>query len=318
MIIVASSNGLIGVAEAMRVLRGGGSALDAVEAGIHLVEDNAADHGVSYGGWPNLVGEMELDASVMDGRTLQAGAVAAIKGYRHPISVARKVMETLPHVLLAGEGASRFAAEMGFPLEDILSDEARAGYLKIMGQHMSEEQLSALASGGDLCPWVQVTTDPDSSLGTVNFIGMDGNGDIANGVSTSGWAWKYPGRVGDSPLIGAGSYCDNRYGAACCTGMGEMSIRMGTARSLVLYMKMGMSLEEAGRTAMEDLRSLQGEYLSHMHIVALDRDGRPAGFTNDPGKTFVYMTDEMADPVEAPRTVVETPKRWGEADRLVG
>src|SRR5574342_747043 len=113
MLVIASSNGTVGIVEAMRVLRHGGSAVDAVEAGVRLVESNADDHTVGFGGLPNLLGEVELDASVMDGRTLQAGAVGAVKHYEHPISLARKVMEELPHVMLVGGGAERFAQEVG-------------------------------------------------------------------------------------------------------------------------------------------------------------------------------------------------------------
>src|SRR3954465_11545751 len=123
MIIIASSNGAIGMPAAWEILQSGGSALDAIEAATCLVEDNPDDHSVGYGGSPNLLGEVELDASIMDGTTLRAGAVGALRGYRHPISVARRVMEELPHVLLAGEGAARFADELGMPCEELLTPE---------------------------------------------------------------------------------------------------------------------------------------------------------------------------------------------------
>src|SRR3712207_4459709 len=122
MIVVASANGRVGIGRAMEVLRAGGSALDAVEAGTRLVEDNPEDHTVGYAGLPNLLGEVELDASIMDGRTLATGAVAALQGYANPISVARRVMTDLPHVLLAGAGAARFAGECGFQPTDLLTE----------------------------------------------------------------------------------------------------------------------------------------------------------------------------------------------------
>ena len=122
MIIIASSNGAIGMSAAWAILQSGGSALDAIEAATRLVEDNPDDHSVGYGGYPNLIGEVELDASIMDGATRRAGAVGALRGYRHPISVARRVMQELPHVMLAGAGAERFAAECGMPREDLLTD----------------------------------------------------------------------------------------------------------------------------------------------------------------------------------------------------
>ncbi len=308
MIVVASSNGKIGVSAAMEVLRGGGSAIDAVEAGIRLVESNPEDTTVGLGGIPNLLGQVELDASIMDGRTLAAGAVAAVRGYEHPISIARKVMEELPHVLLAGSGAERFAAEMGFQRRELLTEEAKQSWEKQMRKAMPEAVLANLERAADLRQWVKRIVELRRAGGTVNFLVRDAAslsaGNLCAGVSTSGQGWKYPGRVGDSPLIGAGNYADNRYGAAACTGLGEMAILAGTAHSVVLYLKMGLSLDEAGRQAMEDLHALADPYLGAMNIVALDRDGRHAAFSNREDRTYVYMTEEMDEPEELPRTVV--------------
>ena len=125
MIVAASANGVVGIKESMRVLKAGGSAIDAVEIGIRLVEANPDDHTVGYGGYPNLLGQVELDASIMDGRDLAVGAVGAMQGYKYAISVARKVMEKLPHVFLVGRGAERFAAEMGLERCELLTEEAR-------------------------------------------------------------------------------------------------------------------------------------------------------------------------------------------------
>ncbi len=234
MIVVASTNGNVGIDEAMRVLRAGGSAVDAVEAGIRLVEANPDDHTVGYGGYPNLVGQVELDAAIMDGRDLSAGAVGALQGYPYAISVARKVMDTLPHVFLVGEGAARFAAEMGFEHCALLTEEARETWARRLREDWPGEDLDRLTQRRDLSQWVSITTDPERAKGTVNFLAQDLHGNLCSGVSTSGWAWKYPGRIGDSPVIGAGLYADNRFGAAACTGMGEMAIRASTARSLVM------------------------------------------------------------------------------------
>lgn len=304
MIVVASRNGKVGIAESMRVLRLGGSALDAVEAGIKLVEDNVEDHSVGTGGLPNLLGEVELDASIMDGRTLSAGAVAALKDYPHPISIARRVMEEMPHVLLAGEGAARFAAELGYPRADLLTPETREQWRAWLTR-----SLPTAASPGQIAyqekirAWAKLATDPEKVGGTVNFIARDREGTIACGVSTSGWAWKYPGRVGDSPIIGAGNYCDNRYGAAACTGRGEMAIRAATAHSVVLYMKLRMPLEAALTEAMKDLWDLQDIYYGSMNIIAIDRDGNPAAASNEE-TTFIYQTDEMDEYVEQPRLLI--------------
>jgi len=311
MIVIASANGAVGLAKSMRVLKSGGSAVDAVEAGIRLVEANPEDHTVGYSGYPNILGQVELDAAIMNGRNLSAGAVGAVQGYKHPISIARKVMETLPHVFLAGPGAERFAAEMGFERTNLLTDKARDVWKKRLQADIPAEQLDQLAHLPDLYRWVELATDPERASGTVNFIAQDAHGDICAGVSTSGWAWKYPGRLGDSPVIGAGLYADNRYGAAGCTGMGEMALRAGTARSLIFYLKQGMPLAEAGRQAMLDLNDLGGRYLSVMNFILLDAQGRHAGFSNVQGRSYAYITPNMDQPVELPRTVVATKMRWG-------
>jgi len=306
MIIVASSNGKVGVSAAMGVLRNGGSAIDAVEAGIRLVESNPQDYTVGLGGLPNLLGEVELDASIMDGRTLAAGAVGALQGYEHPISIARKVMEELPHVLLVSSGAERFAAEMGFERRELLTEEAKETWEEQLHKAIPEAVLANLEEEPALRQWVKRVRESRRSGGTVNFLAQDAHGNICAGVSTSGQGWKYPGRVGDSPLIGAGNYADNRYGAAACTGLGEMAILAGTAHSVVLYLKMGLSLEEAGRQAMEDLHALAGLYPGGMNIVTLDKDGRHAAFSNREERTYIYMTGEMDEPEELPRVLVPT------------
>src|SRR5574337_484832 len=249
MLVVASANGRVGIEEAMRVLRDGGSAVDAVEAGIRLVESNPDDHTVGYSGLPNLVGEVELDASVMDGLTLRAGAVGAVKRYEHAISLARKVMEELPHVMLVGEGAERFAKEMGFPERNLLTPKAETIWREVFEGGVPSVYTERMEYLDSIRKFARLAADPERPNETVNFIAVDANGNLAAGVSTSGWAWKYPGRVGDSPVIGAGNYADNRYGAAACTGRGEMAMRLCTAHSVVTYLKMGMSLEAAGRAA---------------------------------------------------------------------
>ena len=311
MIIVASANGNVGMQAAMDVLKAGGSAIDAVEAGIRPVEANPEDKSVGYNGYPNLLGQPELDASIMNGRTLETGAVAALSNYTYPISVARRVMETLPHVLLVGEGANRFTTEMGFEQEGgMVSDEMAEIWETRLKKEMTDEQFASLPNRNDLHQWVRLTTDPRRTYGTTNMIVMDKHGDICSGVSTSGWAWKYPGRVGDSPIIGAGNYADNRYGAATCTGMGEMAIRASTAHSLVFYLKMGYDLHKACRQAMLDLNDLGGKYLSIMNFVAIDKDGNHAGYTTREGRTYVYQTPDMDSYEEVDRTVVNVTQTW--------
>jgi beta-aspartyl-peptidase (threonine type) len=303
--VIASANGNVGIVRAVEVLRNGGTAVDAVTEGIKLVEANPEDHTVGYSGLPNLLGEVELDASIMDGDGLRAGAVGALHGYQDAIELARKVMEDLPHVLIVGAGADQFAAEVGLPPTDLLTEAAReiwqarldgAAAVAPSGQHAYYERMRDVVK--------RMTSDPEKPKdhhGTVNFIARDRVGNIACGVSTSGWAWKYPGRLGDSPIIGAGNYADNRWGAAACTGRGEMAQRCCTAHSVVMFMRFGMGLEEAVRTAMLDLRALDDPYASEMNIIAMDRDGRYTAASTSLTKTFVAMTEEMDTYIEAPR-----------------
>lgn len=312
-IVIASANGAIGLAAAVDVLRQGGSALDAVITGARIVEANPDDHTVGYSGLPNLFGEVELDASVMDGRGLRAGSVGALKGYQDAADLARHVMDELPHVLIAGEGARRLAAEMGMEPRDLLTPESKA----IWQERLDKPETAPNGHQtylGKIREIVRDTaTDPEAAHGeevphgTVNFIARDREGDIACAVSTSGWAWKYPGRMGDSPVIGAGNYADNRWGAAACTGRGEMAQRCCTAHSVVTFMRFGMTLEEALTTAMKDLAHLDDPYKSEMNIVALDKDGNPAAASSNKDKTYVVMTEEMSAPEERPRLYIPVP-----------
>ena len=308
MIVVASSNGDVGIGAAMEILRAGGTALDAVEAATRLVEDNPDDHSVGYGGYPNLLGEVELDASIMDGNTLSAGTVGCLRGFRHPISVARQVMLELPHVMLVGEGAARFAREIGMVEENLLTPEAAEVYQQGITGSLPPEQQHWLQGGiqVNLSRLVRITADPERAAGTVNFIAQDSAGNIASAVSTSGWSWKYPGRLGDSPIIGAGNYADNRYGACACTGWGELAIRLGTARSVVLYQRMGYDVQQACRQAMEDLRAGVTEPAQAiMHLVALSPDGQPVGMSTTPDRSYIWMKPEMSEPVEELRMFID-------------
>ena len=312
-VMVASENGRYGLAEAMRLLRQGGSALDAVEVACRIVEDDPNDHSVGFGGIPNLMGEVELDASIMDGSTLMSGAVAAVRGYANPISLARRVMTELPHVLLVGRGAERFAAELG----QLPAVQTNEGGLEIWRQRFTERQVEP-GETPDLrgrarafCEPVRLrdrklATAKDDTLGTVNFLARDQQGNLASAVSTSGIAWKYPGRVGDSPIIGAGNYCDNRYGAVACTGMGELAIRAATARSVILYLKQKMTVEAAGLEALQDIHALAHEYDRRMNFVVLSPQGEHAGFTTNPGSQYLFMRADMDEPQLAARTPLHT------------
>ncbi len=295
-VIIASENGRGGAVAAMELLRRGGSAIDAAELAARITEDDPEEHSVGFSGLPNLLGQVELDASLMNGRTLETGAVAGVQEYGNVISLARAVMEELPHVLLVGRGAERFAGEMG----QKPADQRTFASLDYWRTRFTETGVEL--TGAELRHIVTRLTQPlhledRVPHGTVNYLVRDTHGDLASAVSTSGHAWKYPGRVGDSPIIGAGNYCDNRYGAVACTGSGELAIRVSTARSLILYLKMGMSLDAAGLECLAEIVQLNPRVGQYMNIVAMTPDGQHAGFSTVPGKHYLYYTGEMTEPV---------------------
>ena len=304
MIIIASENGDIGLKQGWEVLKNGGTAIEAVEACTWPVEDNPLDNSVGYGGYPNVLGQVELDASIMDGKHLRSGCVGAIKGFRHPISVARKVMEELHHVMLVGEGAEMYAREKGFSAENLLSPEAEQTWKDgLAGKFGPEWDKNGLANIKTLISQAsRLATDPQKVAGTVNFIAIDSHGNMASAVSTSGWAWKYPGRLGDSPIIGAGNYCDNRFGGAACTGLGEIAIRCGLAKTTVMNMRYGMSVDEAVLSAFEDMRvlGLPTDQVN-MNMVAMDASGRHTAMSTNANAKYAYIADGMTEPALVPR-----------------
>ena len=294
LLVVASGNGEAGMMTAMEALRHGGSAIDAVEAGIRVIESDPAESSVGLGGLPNVVGEVELDASIMDGSNLAAGCVGALAGFEHPISVARRVMELSPHTFLVGPGAARFALETGFSTAKLLTPVARRVWRDGLPDTLSAQGRRELPRRGELLPIVHRAVERIRQNGTVNFIARDGRGNLACGVSTSGWPWKYPGRLGDSPIIGAGNYVDNRYGAAACTGYGELVIRCGTAHSVVLYMRMGRSVRAACRNAIHDLAPLLAASGGAVNIVAVDREGIPFGVSSSATAGCYWVMSESS------------------------
>jgi beta-aspartyl-peptidase (threonine type) len=225
-------------------------------------------------------------------------------------------MTDLPHILLVGEGAARFAAECGIPRAATLTEAA----IRIWRERLAGV-IEPDSTPGDERYYAQMrellcsVLDPPLTTGTVNFIARDRDGNLATATSTSGWALKYPGRVADSAIIGAGNYCDNRYGAACCTGRGELAIRAATARSVILAMRYGRSLDDALAEAMEEVARLDDPYFSVVNILALDVDGNPAAVTNG-SATFIYMSDEMDDPIERPRRQVTAGRDPGAAGTM--
>ncbi len=240
-VVIASGNGERATARAMELIKQGADPLDAVIAGVNILENDPEELTVGYGGLPNEDGVVQLDASVMHGPTHNAGAVGALEGIKNPSLVAKLVMERTDHVLLVGKGAQDFARAHGFKVEDLLTEKARKIWL------YWKETLS------DRDDWFPPEDDEYSAVlrqyfdvhGTINCCAVDANGNLAGVTTTSGLAFKIPGRVGDSPIIGAGLYVDNEVGAAGSTGRGEANLKNLSSFMVVEYMRMGKSPTEA-------------------------------------------------------------------------
>jgi isoaspartyl peptidase/L-asparaginase-like protein (Ntn-hydrolase superfamily) len=298
--MIASEKGEVGLAAGIGLLRAGASALDAVEAAIRVVEADEDNHTVGVGGMPNLFGEVELDASIMDGATRQAGAVAAVTGFPHPISIARAVCERLPqHLLLVGAGAERFADEAGLERGPTLTDEARRRWREGLSAAGIEAAVARFGPGERAyrqraLERLASMPVPDGPWDTVNVLALDARGNLAVGVSTSGYPWKYPGRVSDSAIIGAGNYCDNAVGGAACTGRGELAIRGTTARSVLHALAAGADPAQACREALGQTLDLPDEFRTPLQALCLTPDGRHGGASTGPGATYSVMTAQDA------------------------
>jgi beta-aspartyl-peptidase (threonine type) len=310
-VIIGSERSEAGLPAAMEILRAGGSAIDAVEEALRHCEDNLADHYVGTGGLPNARGEVELDASMMIGSTRAFGAVAAVKGYPHPISVARAVLERLPqHSLLVGEGAELFAAECGFETADLLTDAALAEWRTALAADDSVEGENTTALPGDFAyrmaarELVKRFASHDGPWGTINVLALDASGELVAGVSTSGYPYKYPGRVGDSAVPGAGVYCDLRHGAAACTGRGELSMRAVGARMVVDGIAAGSDPESACAAMLAEAATLPDDFRAELRTLALTPDGRHGGAAGTPGSTYSVMTADDTEVRFVPRRVV--------------
>lgn len=316
-ISVSSANGLAAVNKAVAVMRAGGDTLDAVIAGVNIVELDPKDNSVGYGGLPNERGDVELDASVMHGPTRRAGAVASIRGVREPSKVARVVLERTDHILIVGQGARDFATAHGFEDVNLLTEESRIAWLRwketlspvdkwgpspyppAPASPAGQKKLSQTERGrasylladsyadGDarrreeLLAWAdEVAQRPPT--GTINCLALDAANDISGVTTTSGLAWKIPGRVGDSPLIGCGLYVDNDTGAAGSTGRGEEVIYINGARSVVEYMRRGVSPEQACLDALKLIAARYGNDLDKLkdidvNFYALNKRGEFGG-----------------------------------------
>lgn len=254
-VAVASANGLTAVGRAVTRMEAGLSAVEAAVEGVGLVEDDPDDVTVGYGGLPNAEGVVQLDACCMDGPTMRAGAVAALEGFRHPARVALEVMRRTTRVLLVGEGAARFARSLGFPEENLLTDRARKIWLYWKANMSDRDDWIANPSVTDDADvrWFIEKYGAVRPTGTINLCALDAGGQLGGATTTSGLFFKIPGRVGDSPIIGAGLYVDNEVGAAGSTGRGESVIQIAGAHTVVELMRAGKSPEAACLAALERL-----------------------------------------------------------------
>jgi N4-(beta-N-acetylglucosaminyl)-L-asparaginase len=321
--VISSANGIKGVKIAYDMIVGGADPLDAAIAGVNTVELDPTDQSVGLGGLPNADGVVQLDASVMHGPTKRAGAVAAIEDIATPSLVAKAVMDYTDHLMLVGAGARRFAIEMGFTPQNLLTEKSRQDWLrwranlnpgdawldrtddaKIAGPPRTSLRMPAFRQDGDVRDdhiFVDERGIPHT-YGTINMNALTASGDLGSVTTTSGMSWKIPGRVGDSPIIGAGQYCDNEVGAAGSTGRGEANIKVCGAFLAVELMRNGLSPEAALMKVMERviamterrLMSANGRPFFDLDFYAINKKGEFAGACCYEGSRFAVCDGQGA------------------------
>lgn len=261
-VISTWKHGMEANAAAWEVLSKGGNAIDAVEKGVMVTESDADNRSVGLGGLPDRDGRVTLDACIMNHES-DCGAVAYLQNIEHPISVARKVMEDTPHVMLVGDGAEAFALENGFEKKELLTPGAKETWEKWQA---SQEQKK---------PEIN-----HENHDTIGLLAMDEKGNISGACTTSGWAYKLPGRVGDSPIIGAGLFVDNEIGGACATGLGEAVIRIAGSHTVVELMRQGKSPNEACKEAVERiLKKHKNHDGLQVGFIAMNKQGEVGGYS---------------------------------------
>jgi len=269
-------HGLAANEVAWAILNQGGGALDAVEQGVRLTEADPAITTVGYGGFPDRKGKVTLDACIMSPAG-DCGSVAFLQDIKHPISVARKVMEETPHIMLVGDGAKMFALEQGFKAENLLTPEAEQAWKKWLAKNDPNAKQEINVENHD----------------TISMLAIDAAGDISGACTTSGAAWKLYGRVGDSPIIGASLYIDNEIGGACATGWGEAVIRICGSHLVVELMRQGHSPEEACRLAVERLIKRNPDYQEiQVGFLALNKAGEYGSYCIQPGFNFAVCDEQ--------------------------
>src|SRR5581483_7491385 len=281
---------------AWEILSSGGKALDAVEAGARIPEADLKNHSVGRAGYPDRDGHVTLDASIMDEHG-NCGAVACIEHIAHPISVARAVMERTPHVLLVGDGALQFALEQGFKREELLTPESRAAWQKWLKtakyQPVANSEVKTYGQGSGLG-----TPGGIHNHDTIGMLAIDAHGNISGACTTSGAAWKMRGRVGDSPVIGAGLYVDNEVGGATSTGMGEEVIRNVGSYGVVELMRGGMSPTAACKAIVERILKRKPETkMLQVGFLAINKKGEVGAWAIQKGFSYSLCDQSSQDRV---------------------
>lgn len=279
---IATWNNVGACAAAWKVLKEKGSALDAVEAGVKIPEANPEDRSVGYGGRPDREGKVTLDACIMD-ESGNCGSVVFLEDIMHPISVARKVMEQTPHVMLAGQGARQFAIEQGFEAQDLLTE-------------ASKQEWQEWLESSQYQPVINIENHD-----TIGMVTLDAKGDIAGACTTSGAAYKMRGRVGDSPVIGAGMFVDNEVGGAAATGLGEAVLKSLGSFLIVELMRQGRSPQAACEEAVMRIVRKQPEHTDlQVGYLAVDKQGNYGGYSIQPGFVYYVQGADEGFLVEAP------------------
>ncbi|MCR8557066.1 N(4)-(beta-N-acetylglucosaminyl)-L-asparaginase [Mucilaginibacter sp. BJC16-A38] len=274
--------------EAWKTLEKGGRALDAVEAGVRIPEADMKNHTVGRAGYPDRDGHVSLDACIMD-EFGNCGSVAAIEHIAHPISVARLVMEKTPHVMLVGEGATQFAVEQGFKYEELLTPESE----KAWKEWLKTAKYSPVMNIENK----QHTPGNKYNHDTIGMLAIDAKGNISGACTTSGMAFKLHGRVGDSPIIGAGLYVDNEVGGATSTGVGEEVIRNVGSFLVVELMRQGLSPEDACKEAVKRIIKKKPDTAKNIQVgfLAINKKGEYGAFAIQPGFSFAVCNAEKQD-----------------------
>ena len=286
-------------AESWKILTAGGRAVDAIESGAHVPENDPRNQTVGYGGLPDRDGRVTLDACIMDEHG-NCGSVMCLEFIRHPISVARKVMDKTPHIVLVGDGALKFALDNGFTKENLLTPESERAWrnwlkeskyqprVNIENEIYRQQQQPPMPGGKD-------------NHDTIGMLARDLSGNMSGGCTTSGMAFKLPGRVGDSPIIGAGLFIDNEIGGATATGVGEEVIRCVGSHLVVELMRQGNSPEKACRKAVERIANRDREKAKTLQVgfLALHKNGSYGGFALQKGFSFAVKSSHEERIVEA-------------------